>query len=185
MNDNEIIELYWARDERAISETDSKYGKFCRSLAMNILAVREDAEECVSDTYHKVWNVIPPQRPERFRTWLGRIVRNIALNLWNRNHAEKRYSGMETMLSELEDCVPARGNVEEEIDSKELGQAISRWLGTLTVEDRRLFILRYWNGIPLKTLAEQHGIGADKLAQKMLRLRRSLKAALEEGEIYL
>ena len=185
MNDNEIIELYWARDERAISETDSKYGKFCRNLAMNILAVREDTEECVSDTYHKVWNVIPPQRPERFRAWLGRIVRNIALNLWNRNHAEKRYSGMETMLSELEDCVPARDNVEEEIDSKELGQAISRWLGTLTDEDRRLFILRYWNGIPLKTLAEQHGIGADKLAQKMLRLRRSLKAALEEEEIYL
>lgn len=185
MNDNEILELYWARDERAISETDTKYGRFCRALALDILTVREDAEECVSDTYHKAWTVIPPQRPEHFRAWLGRIVRNIALNLWNKNHTGKRYAGMETLLSELEDCVPSRESVEDEIDSRELGQAISRWLKTLPDEDRRLFILRYWNCIPLKTLAEQNGIGADKLAQKMLRLRRSLKTALEQEEIYL
>ena len=185
MNDNDIIELYWARNEQAISETDKKYGKFCRSVALNILTVNEDADECVNDTYHKAWTVIPPQRPERFRAWLGRIVRNIALNLWNRNHAQKRNSGMETMLSELEDCVPARENVEHEIDSMELGQAISRWLGTLNDEDRRFFILRYWNGIPLKKLAERYSIEADKLAQKMLRLRKSLRSALEKEEIYL
>ncbi len=185
MNDNDIIELYWARNEQAISETDIKYGRFCRSIAQNILMVREDAEECVNDTYHKAWTVIPPQRPEHFRAWLGRIVRNIALNLWNRNHAMKRNTGMETLLSELDDCVPARDDVENEIDSMELGEAISRWLGTLNDEDRRLFILRYWNGISLKALAEKYGTEADKLAQKMLRLRRSLKAALEKEGIYL
>jgi RNA polymerase sigma-70 factor (ECF subfamily) len=185
MNDNDIIELYWARDERAISETDIKYGRFCRSVAFNILTVNEDAEECVNDTYHKAWTFIPPQRPERFRAWLGKIVRNLALNLWNRNHTQKRNAGMETMLSELEDCVPSRENVEDEIDSKELGQSISRWLGTLSEDDRRYFILRYWNGVPLRTLAERYGISADKLAQKMLRLRKSLRTALEKEEIYL
>ena len=185
MNDKEIIALYWARDERAITETDDKYGKFCRGIAMNILSVKEDAEECVNDTYHKAWTVIPPQRPEFFRAWLGRVVRNLALNLWNRNHTQKRYSGMETLMSEMEDCIPARENVEDEIDDIELGKAISRWLATLSEEDRTQFILRYWNGIPLKNIAARYQTDPDKLAQKMFRLRKSLKAALEEEEIYL
>ena len=185
MNDNDIIALFWARDERAISETAGKYGKFCHGIALNILSVKEDAEECVNDTYHKAWTGIPPQRPEYFRAWLGKVVRNIALNLWNRNHTQKRSNGMETMMSELEDCVPARENVESEIDDIELGKAISRWLGTLSEEDRTCFILRYWNGIPLKSVAARYGIDPDKLAQKMHRLRKSLKTALEEEEIYL
>lgn len=185
MNDKDIIALYWARDERAISETAAKYGKFCRAVALNILTVNEDAEECVNDTYHKAWSVIPPQRPEYFRAWLGRVVRNIALNLWNKNHTQKRYSGMETMLSELEDCVPARESVESEIDDIELGKVISRWLGTLSEDDRTVFIMRYWNGIPLKTIAARYGTDPDKLAQKMFRLRKSLKAALEKEGITL
>ena len=185
MNDNDIIALYWARDERAITETDGKYGRFCRSIAMNILSVNEDAEECVNDTYHKAWTVIPPQKPDCFRAWLGKVVRNIALNLWNRSHTKKRNSGMETMLSELEECVPSRETVESEIDDIELGHAISRWLETLDGQDRKFFILRYWNGIPLKSIAERYGVRADKLAQKMLRLRRSLKEALEKEEIFL
>jgi len=185
MNDKDIIELYWARNEQAVSETDKKYGKFCRGIALNILSVNEDAEECVNDTYHKAWTVIPPQRPEHLRAWLGRVVRNIALNLWNKNHTQKRYSGMETMFSELEECIPSGENVEREIEDIELGKAISRWLGTLSEEDRKYFILRYWNGIPLKDIASRYGTGADKLAQKMHRLRQSLKTALEKEEIYL
>ena len=185
MNDKDIIALFWARDERAISETAGKYGKFCHGIAMNILSVREDAEECVNDTYHKAWTVIPPQKPEYFRAWLGKVVRNIALNLWNRNHTQKRNSGLETLLSELEDCVPTRENVESVIDDIELGKVISRWLGTLSEEDRNVFIMRYWNGIPLKAIAARFGTDPDKLAQKMFRLRKSLKAALEEEEIYL
>lgn len=185
MNDNEIIELYWSRDERAISETDIKYGRFCRAIAVNVLTVNEDAEECVNDTYHKAWTVIPPQRPEQFRAWLGRVVRNISLNLWNKNHAQKRYKGMETMLSELEDCVPSPVSVESEIDDMELGRVISMWLRTLTDEERMYFIIRYWNGVPLKDIAEKHGIGAEKLAQKMLRLRKSLRSALEKEGISL
>ena len=92
---------------------------------------------------------------------------------------------METLLSELEDCIPAKENVESEIDDIELGKAISRWLGTLTDEDRVFFILRYWNGIQLKDIAFKYGKDPDKLAQKMLRLRKSLKAALEKEDICL
>ncbi len=185
MNDNDIISLYWARDERAIKETDIKYGRLCRSIAINILSVNEDSEECVSDTYHKVWNTIPPQRPQKFCAWLGKIVRNIALNMWNKNYAAKRYGGMETLLSELDECVPAKESVEESIDSAELGRVISAWLRTLSDEDRTYFIMRYWNGIPLKDIAARSGIASDKLAQKMFRLRAGLKAALEKEDISL
>ena len=185
MNDNEIIALYWSRDERAISETDIKYGRVCHAIATNILSVKEDAEECVNDTYHKAWTVIPPQRPEQFRAWLGRVVRNISLNLWNKNHAGKRNKGMETMLSELEDCVPSPVSMENRIDDMELGRVISVWLRTLSDEDRMFFIIRYWNGVPLKDIAARHGIGADKLAQRMLRLRNSLRKALEKEGISL
>jgi len=185
MNDNEIIALYWSRDERAISETDIKYGRFCKTIAVNILTVHEDAEECVNDTYHKAWTVIPPQRPEQFRAWLGRVVRNISLNLWNRNHAQKRNQGMETLMSELEECVPSSVSVDNEIDDIELGHLISKWLRSIPDEERMFFIIRYWNGVPLKEVAEKYGIGADKLAQKMLRLRKSLRSALEKEGISL
>ncbi len=185
MNDIDIVSLYWARDERAISETDTKYGRLCRSVALNILSVNEDAEECVNDTYHKVWNVIPPQRPEKFRAWLLRIVRNISLNMWNKNHAAKRYSGMETLLSELDECVPAKESVDDSIDGKELGRVISGWLRTLSADDRTYFVMRYWNGVPLKDIAKRFGITPDRLAQKMHRLRAGLKEALEKEDISL
>lgn len=185
LQDNEIIGLFFARDERAIAETDAKYGRFCRATAYNILSVNEDAEECVNDTYHKAWTVIPPQKPEKLRAWLGKIVRNIALNLWNKNHAAKRYAGMETLMSELEDCAPSPAGVESEIDDIELGQVISAWLRSLDETDRKCFILRYWNGMQLKDIAERYGMPADKLAQKMFGLRKSLKEQLEKEEISL
>ena len=120
MEDVEIIELYWQRNEQAIAETAQKYGAFCHSIAKNILSIDEDAEECVNDAFHQAWNAIPPQRPVRFRAWLGKTVRNLALNLWNKNHAQKRYAGMTLLLTELEDCIPAPQTVEREIEEKEL-----------------------------------------------------------------
>jgi len=185
MEDIQIIELYWQRNEQAIAETSSKYGAFCFSIAKNILSVHEDAEECVNDTYHQVWNVIPPQRPIKFRPWLGKIVRNIALNLWNKNHTQKRYAGMTELLSELEDCIPASQTIELEIEEKELTEHIDRWLRSLDREDRILFVRRYWNGVALRDLANEKGIAPGKLAQRMYRLRIGLKAALEKEDIHL
>lgn len=185
MEDAAIIVLYWARDQRAIVETDGKYGPFCRRLALNILTVREDAEECVNDTYHQAWNTMPPQRPDSLRAYLGRIVRNLSLDLWRRNHAQKRDRGLEQLLSELEDCVPARQTVEQAVEAAELSRHIGDWLETLTPRDRALFVRRYWNGESLAELAAEAGEPANRLSQRLLRLRRGLRKALEREGVTL
>lgn len=185
MEDNQIIDLYWQRDEQAIVETSKKHGAFCHSIAKNILSIDEDAEECVNDTYHQAWNTIPPQRPAKFRAWLGRVVRNIALNLWNKNHTQKRYSGMTELLSELEDCIPSSKTVEQEIEDKELTEIVDRWLHSIDREDQVLFVRRYWNGIALNELAKEQAVSPGKLSQRMYRLRISLKTALEKEGVHL
>ena len=109
MEDSAIVELYWQRADEAIPETERKYGHYCRRIAYNITASHEDAEECVNDTWLGAWNAMPEERPRFLRAWLGKVVRNLALDLWQRNHAKKRYGGMVLLLSELEDCVPSPG----------------------------------------------------------------------------
>ena len=107
MEDTEIIDLYWQRDQRAIDETHGKYGGFLAGIAWNILRSHSDAEECVNDTYLRTWNAIPPARPSAFRAWLGRIVRNLSLDRWKQSRTAKRGGdGMEVLLGELDDCVP-------------------------------------------------------------------------------
>ncbi len=180
MEDLQIINLYFERSETAIAETAAKYGRFCRNIALNIISVAEDAEECVNDTYLQAWNSIPPQRPEKFRAWLGRVVRNITINLWRRNHRQKRYAGMEQLLDELEDCIPSPETVERQIEGKELTEAINTWLASLCRDDRVLFVRRYWNGQAVNDLAEEAGMEPKRLARRMYGLRQKLKAALEK-----
>lgn len=180
MEDHEIINLYWNRDETAIWETNYKYGRFCHSIAVNILSVIEDAEECVSDSYHKAWDSIPPERPHVFRAWLGRIVRNLSINRWHHNRAQKRYAGMETLLSELSDCIPGSETTEEIVESQALTGHINDWLDSLTDTERLLFIRRYWNGEQLKPLASLIGTTPNRLAGQMYRLRNRLKSYLAE-----
>lgn len=178
MDDLAIVELYHRREERAIAESDKKYGPMCRSIALRLLGVREDAEECVNDTWHAAWNTMPPERPQALGAFLGRITRNLSVSRWRRQHAQKRYEGMEVLLSELEDCVPAPGTVEEELDRRQLARLISDWLDGLEDADRRLFIRRYWYGDEVKALAQSRGEGANALSQRLLRLRRALRAFL-------
>jgi len=185
MEDRQIVALYWQRDERAIGETEAKYGAFCRALAQNLLKIREDAEECVNDTWHAAWRAMPTARPERLGPWLGRVVRNLAIDRWRRDHRQKRYDGMEALLSELEDCVPAPADVEREIEARELGRSIDRWLGTLTEADRALFVRRYWSGERLAALAAEEDIPAGRLAGRLARLRQRLKTELEKEGISL
>jgi len=180
MEDSEIVDLYWHRDEAAIVETERKYGALCGRVARNILGGEEDAEECVNDALHQAWNAIPPQRPDRLGVWLGKVTRNLAMNLWNKNRAQKRYRGMTELLNELEDCVPAPDTVERELEEQELSTAIDSWLRSLGREDRTLFLRRYWYGVELQELAMERGVSANRLAQKMFRLRRSLKNKLEK-----
>ena len=185
MDDKQIIELYFERNEQAIKETQDKYGTFCHRIAMNILGIHEDAEECVNDTYYSVWKQIPPTVPEVFKVYLGRITRNLSISRFRAMRAKKRYSSMEIMLSELNDCVPSSSNVEQTIEVMQLSDYISEWLDSLPEEDCALFARRYWFGDEVQELAKKCGITAAKMAQRMLRLRKSLKAALEQKGVAL
>ena len=185
MEDLKIIELYWLRDESAIEETNIKYGRLLHSIAYNILSNYEDSQECTNDTYYKAWDSIPPQKPQYFAAYLGRIVRNFSINLWHKNRAKKRYGGVELLISELSDCIATSDTVEKEIETKEISECINNWLYTLLQDDRVLFLRRYWFGDSLKSLAKESGTSPDKLAGRMYGLRQSLKDALEKEEIFL
>ena len=185
MEDQQIIKLFWDREEQAVNETAHKYSAYCYAIAFNVLSVKEDAEECVNDTLQKAWDSIPPNRPDNLKAWLGKVCRNVALNLWQKNHAKKRNQGMDLLLSELEDCIPSSNTVEKEIENSEISMCINRWLQTLPREDRILFVRRYWFGDAVKDLANTRGISPKTIAQKLLRLRKGLKAALEKEDIQL
>lgn len=157
----------------------------CQRIALNILTVAADAEECVNDTYLQAWNCIPPQQPERLGAWLGKVVRNAAINLWNKNHRKKRYAGMEQLLSELEDCISSPITVEHEIEERELTEFLNTWLASLPKADRILFMRRYWNGEAVKDLAKEYGTTPKEMAKRMYRLRQSLKSALEKEDYSL
>lgn len=180
MEDLQIIRLYFKRDESAISETATKYGAFCHGIAFNILSINADADECVNDTYLRAWNSIPPQKPARLGAWLGRVVRNIAFDLWKKNHRQKRYAGMEQLLDELEDCIPSPATVEHQIEEQELTEVINAWLAALPQNDRILFMRRYWNGETVAMLAQESGMSPAKMAKNMYRLRQNLKSRLEK-----
>lgn len=184
MEDGEIIELYHRRDERAIDQSDRKYGGFCRKLALDLLGVREDAEECVSDTWLAAWDRMPPDWPQSLRAFFGRIVRNLSISRFRRDRARKRYGGMEVLLSELAECIPG-GDVDREVERHIIAETISRWLDGLPKEDRDLFVRRYWYGDQVKTLAAARGERPDRLAGRMRRLRESLRRALEQEGVDL
>ena len=182
MEDNEIIRLFQERDERAIQEAESKYGLFLLHLAKNVTGNAEDARECLNDAWLRAWKHIPPDEPENLRAYLGRIIRNLALNRYEREHAEKRSMAMTELLDEWEDCLPASSDVEQEIDARELTKLLNRWLGALSGEDRRIFIQRYWYGRSVKEMAAQSGIRPGAMTQRLYRLRLSLRDLLtKEG----
>ena len=186
MNDHEIIELYWAREERAITATAEKYGRYCHTIAFNILHNNEDAEECANDTYLGVWNSIPPLRPNPLSTYLGRIARNLALNRYKRYTAQKRGLGqVAIVLSELEACIPAEPTVEQAVEDKALASAINRFLYAQPRIKRNIFIRRYWHLWAIRSIAEAYGMSESKVASMLFRMRNELKEHLEKEGITL
>lgn len=181
MEDSAIIQLYFDRDERAIGYTDEKYGPLCTRIAWNIVCCREDAEECVNDTYHAAWRAIPPQRPASLRAFLTRITRNFAISRLRQEEAQKRGGGQ--LLSELSDCLPDRNTPEKACELHVLTATIARWLDGLRPDERALFIRRYYFADDLKTLAELCGQTEKQLAQRMFRLRKRLRQTLEKEGI--
>ena len=185
MDDQQIIALYHSRSEAAIRETDRKYGPFCRHIAMNILGIPEDAEECVSDTWHTAWRQMPPERPRSLKAFLGRITRNLSISRYRAARAQKRYNGLEILLSELDECVPSAVGVERTVETQELGGIISDWLENLPEEDRILFVRRYWYGDALKALAAEKKCTENQMAQRMYRMRGQMKIYLESKGVTL
>ena len=186
MEDHAIIELYWQRQETAIQETAVKYGAFLSGLSWNILRSRDDAEECVNDTYLRAWNAIPPQRPSAFKLWLGRITRNLSLDRWRKARAEKRGGeGMEVLLGELDVCVPAPQGVEHHLEDQEIAAVISAFLRTLTAQNRAMFLRRYWYGQSIADIAGAMHCGEGKVKSSLFRSRTALRETLEKEGIAL
>ena len=181
MDDNQIIDLYWARSQQAIAESEHKYGAYCRTVARNILDREEDAEECVNDTWLRAWNVIPPQRPTRLQAFFGKLTRNLSLDRWRRDRAQKRGgSQVELALEELEDCLAARDRVDESLNAQHTARLISGFVRSLPQPERTLFVRRYWYLDDIQTLARSMGMGQSQVKSRLHRIRLRLKAELEK-----
>ena len=179
MEDSEILELYFRREQGAIDETAKKYGALCSRVAMNILASEGDAEECVNDALLRAWDAIPPARPRRLGVWLARVTRNLAFDRWKSAHRQKR-GGVEPLLEELAQCVPDPRDLQRELEGRELTAFMDRWLGELRPEDRRLFLRRYWRGDSVRELARDMDCTPNSVTKRLTRLRERLRAALDK-----
>lgn len=181
MEDNDIIQLFFDRDENAIKETSVKYGNYCSSIARNILKNWEDAEECVNDTYLKAWNVIPPNRPTMFKAFLGRITRNISFNLYKKMNADKRGSGQILfILDELAECVSDGKDPYKELEKEEIIKAINSFLEKLPQEKRIMFVRRYWYSDSVVDIAKRCGVSENSVSVNLNRLRKRLHNYLYE-----
>ena len=181
MEDNNIVELYWARSERAIVETASKYGKDCYAIAHNILQSAEDADESVNDAYLGAWNAMPPHRPSILRTFLGKITRRVSLKKWRDKSREKRGGGEVALaLDELEACVTSDTRVEEEIFAVELSQVLNRFVAELPETERRVFLCRYWYLDSIEQICLDFHFNDSKVKSMLHRTRAKLHNHLRQ-----
>lgn len=186
MKDQEIINLYWERDEKAIAASADKYGSYCHTISYNILHNEEDAQECINDTWLGAWKSIPPRKPERLSVYLGKITRNLSLNRFRQYTAEKRGAGQtELVLSELEDCIPAENNVEQIIDEMTLVKTINQFLRAQSRQKRNIFVRRYWYLSSIRAIASDCDVSESKITSILFRMRNELKAQLEREGIIL
>lgn len=185
MEDNEIIDLYFERSERALKETQYRYGGYCRKVAYNILCSREDSEECVNDTWFRAWNSIPPERPLSLGAFLFRITRNIAISLLRKRTAKKRNrSEAYVCIDELSECIPDCKNsfVSEDTEIKD---SLNRFITSLNNETARIFILRYWYVFSVKEISGQLSMSEGAVKMSLYRTREKLKKFLQEEGISL
>lgn len=181
LSDEQIIELYFERNELAISETDSKYGSYCSRVAFNMLRDRLETEECVSDTWLAAWNSMPPQRPNILRAFLAKICRNLALNRYEASRAKKRGSGeAELCLDELAELVSGGGDPADELNAADLSVSISRFLRALPERDSCIMVRRYFYTESVKDIAEMYGMSANSVSVSLNRSRAKLKDHLEK-----
>lgn len=181
MEDNRIVDLYWARSEDAITETSEKYGKYCYSIAYNILSNAEDADESVNDTYLDAWHNMPPHRPSILSTFLGKITRRISIDKWRWRTADKRGGDeVSLVLDELSECVPSNLSVEDSVIAGELSAQINRFLGTLAPTERQVLLCRYWYLDPIDKISTDFCFSNSKVKSMLHRTRAKLCAYLEK-----
>lgn len=181
MEDNEIVALYWQRDENAIKETEQKYGNYLFKIACNILCNQEDSRECVNDTYFKAWNSIPPHKPVFLAAYLGKITRQQSIDIFRRQNREKRKgSEYAIALSELEECISGGNTTAQTADLHLLTEAIGSYLRSLTPEARNTFVGRYFYMDSLKEVADYYGMSQSKVKSMLYRTRKGLKECLEK-----
>lgn len=183
MEDSQIVELFWARNEQAIDATAKKYGNYCYRIAYNILSNDDDANESVNDTYMGAWNSIPPHRPSVLSTFLGKLTRRISLNKWRNQNRIKR-GGREVFLAldELSECIPSQHNPEQSVEQKELAQAINCFLSTLRQTERDIFVSRYWFLASIKEISLRFDFSESKTKSILFRVRKKLMTYLaKEG----
>jgi len=186
MEDTKIVELYWKRSEDAILETSKKYSRYCISISFNILQNNEDAEECTNETYFRAWNTIPPKRPDYLAAFLGRITRNLSLDIYRKYSAKKRgLCQRELVLSELDEIIDSSQSIEQELGEIELIDAINNFLNSLPSQKRIIFVQRYWYLLPVKSIAEYLDLSESQVRVTLYRTRLMMKTYLDRRGIVI
>ena len=182
--DDEIIELYWKRDPKAIEETQTQYGEKLGRLSFGILENREDAQECVNDTYLRTWDSIPPTRPQFLFAYLAKICRFLCFDVLDHKNAQKRSALVVELTHEMQQCIPDSRD-EDKVQGEQIGQNITAFLRTQSKQDRLLFMKRYWYGVSIKDLAQQMQISESSAKVRLHRIRGRLKKYLESEGIWI
>lgn len=182
MEDCEIVRLYYQRDERAIAETDQKYGAYCRYIADRILCDPSDAQEIVNDTYVKVWQTVPPNLPTSLKFYVGMLCRQLSINRYEARAAEKRGKEIPLVLDELQACIPDKSSGEDLADTLALRDALNRFVKSLDERARLIFVRRYWYSSSVSEIAKGVGMKENTVSAVLLRVRKKLKIFLtKEG----
>lgn len=183
MEDHQITQLFWQRNEAAIGAARDKYGAYCRSIALAVLGDHEDALECENDTYLAAWNSIPPNKPQSLSAYLGKLTRRVALNRLRSAHTAKRGGGQaEISLQELGEVITSKDDLMQRIEQRELSLQISGFLRKQPDTPRRIFIRRYWYCDSVREIAQSFGYRESRVKMILLRTRNQLREFLvKEG----
>ncbi|MBQ3099445.1 MAG: RNA polymerase sigma factor [Clostridia bacterium] len=186
MEDSKIVDLFWERSETAVTQTQEKYRRYCHFIAYNILGSNEDAEECVNDAYVRVWNSIPPHRPEMLSTFIGKITRNLALDRIKSANTQKRSGARSSVIiGELQECIPDLAYPSDIADRIALRDALNSFLYSLPDETMKIFLQRYWYVSSVKEIAEEFSVSQSKVKITLHRTRNALKLYLEKEGIII
>lgn len=184
-DDKELISMFVSRSEKAIQHTAEKYSAYCHSIANRILKNHEDSEECVNDTFLNAWNSIPPNIPHNFSGFLGKITRNIALNIYEKKHTAKRGKGqMEVALAELAECVDMKSDIERENERQQIRDVINTFIRGQNEQRKNIFIQRYWYLMSIKEIAAEHGMNTNQVKSVLYQMRVLLKKELEKEDLF-